>query len=189
MALRRLLQDFDGPAAAADVRPTVQVAVQDLPGYAEGYAAGLVDAAAEQGALSAALVARIEDFEFTYAEAQRAILNGLAPFIAAMAAQLLPATAEARLCAEIAAALENLAAAQVTGPLTLTLAPADLAPVSARIAETGLRCIADPGLSAGQAMLTGPNAGLTIDLSVVTDRLTEALSLLTDTARKDRASA
>lgn len=119
MAHLNFLEQFESKKGAVPFSPPLQ----DLPGYDAGYEAGLADAARQKGQLSAALVDRLTEMQFGYAEAQHMMMNALAPFIRALVHQILPGLTDDLTRAHLAEALLSAARAKVSDPITLTFHP------------------------------------------------------------------
>lgn len=119
MAHLNFLEQFEAGGNATPFTPPVQ----DLPGYDAGYEAGLADAALQNRQISAALVDRLTEMRFGYAEAQQALMQALTPFVSALANQVLPALSDDLTRAHIKDALFAAAKADIASPIVLTFHP------------------------------------------------------------------
>ena len=128
MAVLARLQDFATPDRPEPPKPP---AIEDQPGYAEGFAAGHAAASAQRAALDASLIQALEDMNFGFAEAHQALSAALAPFLQTLAERLLPETADARFKADLMEALRGAAEADLARPAVLALHPDDVAAVRA----------------------------------------------------------
>lgn len=185
MGLALALEDFDD-AIDVDGRGHAMAArsADWLDGHAAGRAEAEAVAAAEQATLSAALVQRLEDMSFGYAEARATILADLRPLFETLSSTLLPALGDSLLAAHLAQALLDAAAADLSGPVSLRVSVAEVVAVSdllSGVAAVPFTCRADPALPVGSAIVSGANGAgqpreSNIDIINLTDGLRKILS-------------
>jgi flagellar assembly protein FliH len=150
--------------------------------YEKGYQSGWDDCAAAEAELqrnvSADLAGRLNDFDFTYAEARRDVLGSLGPLFEDMAAQLLP-----RLAAEAVAPTvisELLAAAETASASDIVLVAAPVTvPVIERLLEmqdrTDIRVTPEPAYAEAQISVRYAGTRRDIDLGDTAARMADAL--------------
>ena len=153
MAQPLRLEDFetDTPSAEFGGFGGDTGTAEPLRSYEDGFADGQAAAAAAQDHGIAALVQGLVDLDFTYAEARRDIMAGLAPLIRMMVDKLLPHLAQELLAEQIAILLQERLEAQSRSPITLTVHPDQHMAIAAAVAEGAPRisCAADPDLPPG----------------------------------------
>lgn len=119
MAPLKFLEQFDSNDASFQLNPPMQ----DLPGYDAGYQAGIADAAQQQTVLSAALIERLTEMRFGYAEAQHAMMQALSPFVSALSDKILPELSDDLTRAHLRDLLLSAAQSSLADPITLTFHP------------------------------------------------------------------
>ena len=121
MAVLSHLVDF-----AAPVQAPAPVRVEDLPGYAEGFAAARAQIETDTAKEAAALADALEALVRTEEAARRDVARSLAPVFDAIGRHLLPETAPQALIAQVAAYLAQTADVAGDDPVTMRCAPGDL---------------------------------------------------------------
>jgi len=149
IALRRPdLESFDDPNAPAAPVPS--------KAYRDGFAAGQADATAGVTARLAAetstLREAIDDAQFTYQDARRALLNDIGPIIAAMCDRLLPAAATVAFVPLVMDEISRLTTDGPDGGLQLRANPQHMDALQIATAGLPITLTPDASLTAGQAI-------------------------------------
>lgn len=184
MPISHLLQDFGNyhGSGAAPVISDATLEEHQLEAFEQGYQAGWDDSArahAEDHArVSEALAATLQQFSFTFHDAQVQILKSLHPLFGQIAETLLPELARATLPHLVAEHLSVLAADAVGDTLILKVSETDrpaLEAVTRAHSSYSIQIETDPGFAPGQLEMTSTNEERSIDLSKVITEVIKAL--------------
>lgn len=154
-------QDVSNDDAAGELTQT----------YADGLAAGLVEAAekfaADQVALRQELVQSVCDAAFSYHEAQAHMAASVAPLLEAMVSAILPAMLAPALHAHVMDMVQSALKTDLQRPVTLKVPAGQRAAVEAALADAQLPhidIVTDPTLGGHAAWLIGPEQETALDL-------------------------
>lgn len=175
------LEDFNSKTSP-EAKPAA-VPVEEQPGYAEGFAAGMAQVQSEQAMLSAQVVDSISDLTFGFAEAQTLILGRLAPLFEALSETVLPQLARDGMGLHLIEALTGVAQTAAGAPLAVAVPPDAVAAVEGALAgrfDNSLRVTGDAALTDLSARISGPDGGLQLDLDEVLARISDGLRALQD---------
>ncbi|MFN2307947.1 MAG: hypothetical protein ABR504_13285 [Paracoccaceae bacterium] len=138
-----------------------------LPGYAAGFAAAKVAAEAAQAALAADLVQSIQDHQFGFAEAQRALFMQLEPLFQAIVEQVLPVLVDAAFAERVTAMLTDATKTHLDTPLVLQVHPSQIPGVSAVLSRhpIDVTVTPDPDCAPHAAKLGTGTGAINLDLS------------------------
>jgi flagellar biosynthesis/type III secretory pathway protein FliH len=185
MPISHLLQDF-GNYHGSGADPVISDATLEehqLEAFEQGYQAGWDDSARahaeDQARVSEALAATLQQFSFTFHDAQLQILNALRPLFAQIAETLLPEMARATLPHLVAEHLSALAAEAAGDTLILKVAETDRPALETAIRKHGsysIRIVTNPGFAPGHLELTSGQEERSIDLTKVVSEVAEALN-------------
>ncbi len=151
--------------------------------YAEGFEEGAAAARAaieeDRAGDAATLLQNLQEMAFGYHEAVDHVLAELSPFLVSLVSRLLPEFAATALHPQIAALLEEEAQRVTSAPLTLRVSEAQLAGVRQLLPDPA-RCpvdlVADPDLTAGQAILGRGASETLVDLDALCGRLKDTVT-------------
>ena len=178
MAHLNFLEQFEQVGSDLTFNPPQQ----DLPGYDAGYEAGLADAALQNTQLSAQLVDRLVEMRFGYAEAQQAMMAALAPFVSALADQVLPALSDDLTRVHLKEVLMTAAQADIANPIVLTFHPKTAALVGdvlQDIAEVQVELREDASLGAQEMYVGNRRTESQLDVAGLIASIQSALSNIT----------
>lgn len=185
MPISHLLQDF-GNYHGSGPDPVMSDATLEehqLEAFEQGYQAGWDNSArahAEDHArVSEALAATLQQFSFTFHDAQRQVLKSLRPLFEQIAGTLLPEMAQATLPHLVAEHISALAAHAAGDTLILKIAEADRPALETAIRAHGSYSIqirTDPDFAPGHLELSSSQEERSIDLSQVVAEVADALN-------------
>ena len=167
------LEDFASPAIAAEA----DTGVDRQLGFADGYAAAQRDFAAAEAAKGGALIDRMTEMSFTYAEARNAVLVALEPLMGEVCDALLPALADQGFGATLAREIAESAGTDIGSFPQVRVHPErveELRDWTDRLGALDIRVRADPALPRNEAIL-GEGRESAFDLQPLTKALAEAL--------------
>ena len=185
MSILFSLEDFTAPDRAAAPPP-----VEDLPGYAAGYAAAMAEVAARQTQLAQDTIQAISDITFGFAEARLHVMAGLEPLFRTLVETVLPATLPDNFKAHVVARLTAAARADIARPFDLALHPTQIAAVSNVLPPTLAALMtlsADPTLSPHAALIRQGELETALDHDALLEDITQALSALFDHISESKA--
>ena len=177
MAILFALEDFAAPPAP----PPDPQRPEDLPGYAEGYAAAMAEIEAGQTRLAQEVVQAISDVTFGFAEARLHVMAGLEPMFRTLIDTVLPAALPGSFRAHVVARLVAAAKADAARPFALALHPGQIDAVAAILPPTLaplLTLTPDPGLTAHTAAIRQGSLETALDHDALLAEITQALSAL-----------
>lgn len=184
MARAPFLEDFDEVLVRDEVAEAPSGPSADyLAGLAEGRAAGLAEAAAEEDRLRADLVRTFADMSFGYAEARRHVLTGLQPLFAAIVEGFLPDIAEAAMAPRLRALLQAAAETDGAAPVEIAVHPSQRGALEEALAGwhgMPVTIREDAGLGPGEAFLATATQETALDLDALRDAMQAALRALFD---------
>ena len=184
-----------GPAflEAFELVPDTREDTADTPtedwveGHAAGYAQGLSDAAQEQARLSDDLVQSLNDQAFAFFEAKDHILRTLRPMFDALIGAFVPELARTAMKPKVIEALLSIADDQTNAPIVVTVSPG-LLPVldglGERIDDHPLRITTDPELTDDQAIVSGAEQEIVVDLGTILREAQDILGALGDATQR-----
>ncbi|SEW41378.1 hypothetical protein SAMN04488515_2820 [Cognatiyoonia koreensis] len=183
MAHLMFLEQFEAESGETPTRsPT------ELPGFEDGYDAGLAAAAADQATLSAQMATRISELQFGYVEAQQDLLRALGPLVSAICDQILPALIDDMTRSRIFETLLLCARADVSHPMQLTCHPAKAAVMQQVLADFGDQQVAlltDPGLAQDEVLIGGNRQETQLDTALLIAAMRTALQHLCNAHQKE----
>jgi flagellar assembly protein FliH len=172
------LESFDDVSEVA--APETTGPTEDwLAGHSAGHAEAMAAAAQDTDRLAGALAERIADLSFTFADAEQIMLSRLRALFDTLVTRVLPEVPQTGLAAHIAAQLEAAAAEDMSGPVTIRVEPAQVAPVTRAltgVAGNRFEVRPDPALGPGEAILSTDTRETALDLAQLTSDLGAALS-------------
>ena len=186
MAILFALEDFAAPPAPA---PDPQHP-EELPGYAEGYAAAMAEIEASQTRLAQEVVQAISDITFGFAEARLHVMAGLEPMFRTLIDTVLPATLPESFRAHVVARLVANARTDVARPFVLALHPGQIDAVTAILPPplaALLTLTPDPRLSPHAASIRQGDLETALDHDALLAEVTQALSALFDHITESKA--
>ena len=173
------LESFDADAVAEG--PS-QMPVQN---YADGYAAGMqkaqADNAAMQHNLRQELVQSINDAAFGYHEAQAHLIESVTPLLNAMISVVLPELLAPALHAHIRDIVGRALRAELDAPVLLKVHPEQVEAVNislAGIATPHLTVVGDPDMATFSAWVTGTERETALDLEATLAATKDHLAIL-----------
>jgi len=149
-------------------------------GYAEGFAAGEASVRADVANLNEQFVQSVQDITFTFAEARAQILNGLAPMLQTVIAQVLPHCVETGFAGQLAELLTTAAEQDATRPLAIHLHPDSFESVAglSDVLPKELSIQIDPALSPHAAWIAQADGEMRLDADQLLATISETLSVL-----------
>lgn len=186
MAIQFALEDFANPVEtiAEPEQP------EDLPGYAEGYAAAIETITASQTQLSQDTVQALSDITFGFAEARLHVMASLEPLFRTLVDTVLPETLPESFRAHVVALLTKAAKTDAAKPFELSLHPQQVAAVSnilpAALAPL-LSLSGDPALSPHTAAIRQGDLETALDHDALLTEVSQALSALFDQITESKA--
>lgn len=196
-SISHLLEDFGERPAEAQVT-TDEVSLEDerLKSFETGYQAGWDDAVKAQTEdarrITADLAQNIQDLNFTFEEAQAAVMQALRPLLTQMTKAVLPRLAQESLGPRLAEMLDDLARDQGRCSIEITASPADMPRLSGLLASgpvPGATLTEDDTLGPGQVSLRFGEAEHEIDLDAVLGGIDAAIRSFFDQTQPGKASA
>lgn len=183
MTISHLLEDFT-PLSSAD-NQAFDAALEDthLAAFEKGYQAGWEDSThahtSEAGKISAELVQKIHDIDFTYQEAFTHISTSLQSVIETLLRVTLPSLADQSLNANILAEISNVIATYEQPEIVLAVAPHDRAALGALLEGrvTNLKNITeDRSLDPGMIVLRVAHDEHLIDIRASTEKIANLMA-------------
>lgn len=152
-------------------------------GYAEGYAAGLQTARVEQATLTEECVQALNAIDFTYAEAQRQMLDALQPLLRDLAEKVLPHCVANGFAGQIAALISNAIEQSAGTTLTLHVHPDQQTAIATAAHTTTANIVvtADESLSPHAAWIKHAGSEAFLDMDGLLAAITAILSAIEDT--------
>lgn len=179
------LEDFEdttAPASRAPTAPEVTDQVEALEAYESGYKSGWADCAAAEEELRKSvgtdLGKRLREAELTYSTARQDILASLAPFFEELVAALLPRLAIDSVAPMAAQELHDLLQHDASASIEVMAAPVSCETVQRLLEAEGFEDVsvrAEPAFSETQVSLRVGSERRDIDLSDITQKITEAV--------------
>ena len=186
MAILLALEDFASPVISMPDPPQPE----DLPGYAEGYAAAMAEAAQRQSHLSQEVVQAISDITFGFAEARLHVMTSLEPLFGTLIDKLLPAALPDTFRAHVVAHLVAAAKTDIARPFRLALHPAQVEPLAAIMPPTLAPLVTltpDGSLSHQTAAIRQGEVETALDHDALLADIVQALSALFDHITESKA--
>ncbi|RYH01556.1 hypothetical protein EU805_12895 [Salipiger sp. IMCC34102] len=180
MTVLTRLADF---AAAERPSEPVPIPTEELPGYAEGYAAGLAEAQSAQDDRIAELTRALTALCRTEEEAHREVARKLKPVFDAICSQILPRTAPQALVADLADEFARISKGVANSEIVLRCAPDDrevLAPLLPPDIALRMRLVVDPELAPLCVVLGGPGQDTIFDRGALIARISALFDAFTD---------
>ena len=171
------LQSFDPEGPEAETGPSEEF----LAGYAEGYEKGRAEAEADQDYLRGSLVQTINDLEFPFSEARRAVLDALGPMFRVILEGLAPHMATEALTADLLARLLEAARRDSAECVTIHVASEDAGALEAALAHLEripFRIVRDPALRSVEAIWSTEISETSLDFATMLAEMREALAAL-----------
>lgn len=171
------LESFEGDEGFAPNQPRPE----DLPGYADGYAAGQIAADAAATRISADIASQLTEIQFGYAEARQDLLRGLTPLVNVLCDQILPDILDDVTSSHIFETLLIAAQTDVSAPITLSVHPrhvSSLKTVIESFTNAEFCLVEDPNLGAHEALIGTRTQETQLDTAALLDALKNALSMI-----------
>lgn len=198
MAITHLLQDFDKFHGSGTETVITDATLEEhqLEAFEQGYKAGWDDSASahfeDNARHKADLAASLQQYSFTFHDAQAQLLKSLRPLFQQISETLLPEIARASLPQLVAEQLAQLAADQLGDHMTLKCSGADRANLESALSEFGdyaIRIEATPDMKPGEVEISTDHEEQRIDLTHVLTGISEALEAFTHEAERKRKHA
>jgi len=154
--------------------------VEESSDYKRGFAAGLLESEASNAANLAAAVAEISstlrDMAFGYEEARLHVLERLRPLLGQLAEAILPQIAKETFGAHLAGVVEDAFETASSAPITIAVPPDVMSSLADSKVAKQFDFVADPALSAGQALIGQGDIHVLLDLAALTTELQAVLN-------------
>ena len=185
MAYLARLQDFGEPPAEPE-----PFRIEDTEAYRAGYEAGLAEASAASDRAKGAMIDRLAELTFVYAEARQEVMTALSPLFETMSKHLLQAAAPRALVADLADCLRDEAETLAGQPLAVRLAPATAAALDPLLPEELARRIAfvhDADVPDLAVVIGRARGERIIDRGRLINRIADLLDAFTDHIEEQKA--
>lgn len=179
MSQLMFLERFDNTVAS----PADETTPEDLPGYAQGFAAGQAAAETRAARLDQAVVQALSDLSFGYVEAHQHIMASLTPLFQALAETVLPAVGDDILALQVLDQLQLAATTDAATPVRIAVPPDQKEGLEACLKEglaLPVEFFADPQIPAGQAIISAAHVETTLNADGLIKSIQGILAMMPD---------
>lgn len=170
------LLDFSTPEPAREQAITANDRDE---AYAKGFADGQSSASASQSGVDAVLIAALEGFAFTYAEARNDVLTQLTPLLQEIAKKLVPEIAGASLAARLLETLKGEAEKAISAEVAVLVHPERVEMIQAFLIQQDfdhVKVLPAAHLPADTAQVSGRGTEYSIDITQIATQFAQAVN-------------
>ena len=180
MSQLMFLERFDDkPKSPSDETP-----VEELPGYAAGFAAGQSAAEDRSAALDEAMIVALSELSFGYNEALQHVMQSHGPLFEALSHAVLPAVSDDILALQVLSILKEAAQNDASASVTIAVPAGHGASLQSRLTDRvamPIVFVEDHHIPHGQALVTCGDTATTLNVSGLIENIQGILEILPDT--------